>query len=88
MMISTYTYTDESLTSFANQIKELVVKHLHSEHRLRGGVSEPVERICGEFTVVLAKKGVLGKWFDKFRDRTEDGPYITILKSRLPEEET
>ena len=80
-----WSYTSDDLTSFANTVKEAVVAHLYNE----GLLPEDADygEICGTFAVIHARKGSLGRWFDRLRGRDkEDAYYITIVKAHVPPE--
>jgi len=75
-----YSYSEVSLTAFANQAKELIIQALYAEGLLKEG--SDLEEIAGKYALVVHRKGWLGDRWDKFcNTEREDGVFFAIVKS-------
>ncbi len=75
-----YSYTEASLTVFANQAKELIIAALHAEGLLKEG--SDIEEVAGKYALVVHRKGWLGERWDEYCDTgKEDGLFFAIVKS-------
>jgi hypothetical protein len=73
-----YTMTEAALTTFANQVKEVLVANLVEAKVIS---KEQSEYIAGNYAIVCSEKGTLGKMFDKLRRKDgNEAILITVLK--------
>lgn len=73
-MSDIYTVTREDLTELINQARELFIRVLEENGVLD---SEKAEELCG-YTVVIVKKSILGRFWDKLFNTPD--PRFVIVK--------
>lgn len=81
--VAVYSYTDEDLHKYANQVKEVLFASLANDGELEFETHEDFERFCASYVVVMSRPGVFGRLWDKVFG-SEGGSIITVLKSALP----
>ena len=73
-------YSVSGVTEMMNQAKELIITELQND----GIISDKydTEKLAASYIVVLRKKGMFGKLFDKVFKTEKDSTYITPLRTK------
>ena len=71
-----FTYSTNNLTEFSNQVREIFIEQMEKEKVIDKDQAENMKN----YSVIIAEKSLLWRFFDKlFFDKTED-PAIIITK--------
>jgi len=73
-----FSLDDNAFTEIANQIKEVLVDHMAGEGLIDHDIARGVKR---DWAIVIKEKGLFGKLWDKWRNITEDGHVIAIVRA-------
>jgi len=65
--MNVYSYTEETLQEFANQVVAVLADGMVAD-----GVVESADEIVGRYLMVINKKGRLSQWFDRVFKNEDD----------------
>jgi len=76
--MTSYMYSKEDLTTFANEIKETLLETMGKD----GHINKDYEELCTKYILIINSKGMFGKLWDKLTGLKTDELRVTVLKSR------
>lgn len=74
-----YIMSDESLTQSSNQVKEIFLNKMLEEKNI---TKEQFDVMC-KYSIVIAKKSILGRWWDKLWKKGEEKESVIFVAKIL-----